>query len=110
MRTWTRDDTKDWIAQVELRVEDIDYYLQQTINWCENHDVYDDQTVFACVMMTTLWVAWQRNEDISRREVFEILGIKDWYNAEEEVVELGPRFQNMELEDILYTIIYEDWH
>lgn len=101
MKPWTRDHTKTWIAQLELRAEDLDYYLNETIRWCEDNDVYDDRTVFACAMMTVLWVTWQRDEVITRWELMEILGIKDWDLIPDEVIELGPKFHHMDLSEIL---------
>ncbi len=109
MKPWTRDNTREWIAQLELRVEDIDYYLNHTVRWCEDHEVYDDRLVFACALMTTLWVAWQRQESISRREIFEVLGVVDWHKVEEEEVELGPKYQNMYIDEILEAILEENW-
>lgn len=107
MKPWAREDTRDWIAQIELRVEDLNYYLMQTVQWCEENNILDDRTVFACSMMTALWVTWQRNEHITRWELLEILGIKDWNNFPDEEVELGPKFQGLDLEEILEQVV--DW-
>ena len=109
MKPWSRDDTRHWISQLELRVEDLDYYLTRPVQWCEDNEVYDDRLVFACAMMTTIGVAWQRGEPISRREILEVLGIQDWYVAKEEEIELGAKYQNMDLEDILEEIISNHW-
>lgn len=108
MNPWSREDTRTWIAQLELRVEDLNYYLTETVNWCEQHEVYDDRTVFACAMMTALWVAWQRNEPMTRWELMEILGIKDWNAYPDESLELGEKFQNLDITDILPRVA--NWH
>ena len=42
---WTRLDTQHWIDQLEHRIEDIDYYLNRTLEWCEDRGVYNDQAV-----------------------------------------------------------------
>jgi hypothetical protein len=34
-KIWSRDDTKEWVIQLEHRLEDIDYYLKKTVDWCE---------------------------------------------------------------------------
>lgn len=104
MKPWSREDTRDWIAQLELRVEDLNYYLLQTVLWCEKNNIEDDRTVFACAMMTALWVAWQRNESMSRWELMEILGIKNWSEFPDEEVELGPTFQNLDIEEVLIKV------
>lgn len=104
MKPWTRDDTQHWIAQLENRLEDIDYYLKQTVEWCETNNVYYDQTVFACAVMTVIWVSHMRGESLSKREVLEIVGVVDYYNAEDAEYGLSERFHGMELEELLETV------
>lgn len=107
-KVWSREDTQHWIAQLEHRIEDIDYYLKQTVEWCEERGVYNDQAVFACAMMTVIWVADMRGEQLSKREVLEIIGIEDWYLADEQVYELGEKFKGIELESLL-LLVAENW-
>ena len=108
MKPWSREDTRDWIAQLELRVEDIDYYLNETVSWLENHDVERDEVCFACAMMTLVWVAYQRSEPITRWELMEILGVKEYYSMPDEEIELGERYRNMDLENMLESILATD--
>jgi hypothetical protein len=102
---WTREDTKDWIGQLEHRIEDIDYYLWQTVEWCETHGIYEDEKVFACALMTVIWVSHVRSEPISKREVMEILGVKDWHECPDEEFILGSNYRNLDIEDILYKVV-----
>lgn len=102
--TWTRKDTQYWIAQLENRVEDIDYYLNQTIVWCEENGIYRDDAVFACALMTVIWVSHQRGEPVSKREAMELLGVQGWEMIEDEEFELHGRFANFELEDLLEQV------
>ncbi len=106
---WTRDQTKEWISQLENRLEDIDYYLNQTVSWCEDRGVYNDQAVFACAVITVIWVSHMRHEPLSKREVLEIVGVIDYYNAEDMTYELGEEFQNYELEELL-EMVAENWY
>jgi hypothetical protein len=107
--TWTRDQTREWIAHLENRLEDIDYYLNRTVEWCENHGVYNDQAVFACAVMTVIWVSHMRQEPLSKREVLELVGVLDYYNAEDQEYQLNPEFQNYELEELL-EIVADNWY
>jgi len=107
-KPWSREDTRDWIAQLELRVEDIDYYLNETVSWLEDHDVERDEVCFACAMMTLVWVAYQRSEPITRWELMEILGVKEYYSMPDEEIELGEKYQNMDLENMLESILATD--
>jgi hypothetical protein len=107
-RPWSREDTQHWISQIENRLEDIDYYLHQTVEWCEERGVYNEQAVFACAVMTVIWVSHMRNEPLSKREVLEIVGVVDFYNADDEEYTLSERFHGMDLEELL-EIVAETW-
>ena len=101
---WSLDDTRDWIAQVENRVEDIDYYLRQTVAWCERHNVLDDNRVFMCSFLTIVWVSHQRSEQVSYREMMEILGLGHLEIEDDKIYDLGAQFANMEHEDMLQLV------
>lgn len=102
---WTRNQTKEWIAQLENRIEDIDYYLNETVRWCETYGVWDDQKVFTLSFMAILWVAHMRNEEITKRELLEILGIKDWESAEDLIYELNGPIKNADFEEMLEIVL-----
>jgi hypothetical protein len=102
---WTRDNTKHWVAQLENRIEDIEFYLRRTVEWCEENDVYSDNTVFVCSVMALTWVCHLRGEEISRRELFEILGIENWNAIEDAVLELNPKYEEMQLEELLELVV-----
>lgn len=106
---WTREQTREWIAHLENRLEDIDYYLHRTVDWCEDHGVYNDQAVFACAVMTVIWVSHMRQEPLSKREVLEMVGVIDFYNAEDQEYNLSPQYQNYELEELL-EVVAEHWY
>lgn len=103
-KPWTREDTQHWISQLENRIEDIDYYLQRTVEWCEDNGIYSDQKVFACMMITVIWVSQMRLEPVSKREAYELLGIKDWVEAPEEIFELGEKYQDLDLDELLWLV------
>jgi hypothetical protein len=104
MKPWTRDDTKFWVSQLENRIEDIEYYLGETIIWCENNDIYSDTTIFACMLMTVLWVSSQRGESLSKREAMEILGVVGWEEIEDEEFILGSDHMCLDLDDLLEQV------
>jgi hypothetical protein len=101
---WSREDTQYWIAQLENRIEDIDYYLNRTVEWCENNGVWDNEKVFGLTFVTVLWVCHMRNEDVSRQEIYELLGIEDYYNCEDHVMELGNQLSGLDWEDMLSLV------
>ena len=103
-KVWSRDHTKDWIAQLENRIEDIDFYLRKTIEWCELHGVYEDHRVFVCSIMTVVWVSQMRGESVSKREAFELLGIADSHLVPDETFEVGAKYSDYDLEDLLYNV------
>ena len=101
---WAREDTQYWIAQLENRLEDIDYYLNRTVEWCENNGYWDQEKVFSLAFVTVLWVCHMRNEDVSRQEIYELLGIEDYYNCEDHVMELGDKLSEMDWEEMLCLV------
>lgn len=102
---WTRTSTRDWIAQLELRIEDIQYYIERTVDWCGNNGVYDDESIFICLVMTVVWVVDMRQETITKAEVFEILGIKELEICEEATYELASQFQNLDHSEMLTKVL-----
>ena len=101
---WSREDTKEWLIQIENRLEDFEYYLKQTTEWCEVHGIFNDAAVFMCCVMTLVWVSYQRNERLSKKEVFELLGFdQNSFNNDE--YELGEEFQHLDHESLLYRVV-----
>jgi hypothetical protein len=102
---WTRQQTQEWITQLEHRVEDIDYYLKRTVEWCENNGVWSDDHVFLLSFMTVIWVSHMRLEPISKKEIFELLGIAQWENTEDFEYSLSPEVQQMDFEEMLEHLV-----
>ena len=103
-KVWDRKATRDWIAQLEHRIEDIEYYLRKTVEWCEANDVCSDRSVFACVVMTAVWVSHMRNEPISKQELFEILGVEGWDSIDDAVYEFNRDYETFEHEELLELV------
>jgi hypothetical protein len=98
---WSREDTQHWILQLENRIEDIDYYLMRTVEWCERYGIWDDEVVFALSSLTVIWVSHMRGEPISRQELLEILNVNVWEEIEDAEYTLNPKYLNMDLDDML---------
>ena len=105
MKAWTRDDTKAWISQLENRLEDIEYYITRTIHWCEQNGVWRDDKVFALCAMTVIWVSHMRDEPISRRELFELLDVKEYDVIPDAEYTLDPEVLDKEFEDVLEMVL-----
>ena len=101
---WSGEDTQHWITQLENRIEDIDYYLNRTVEWCENNGIWSNEDVFTLSFVTVLWVCHMRDEEVSRPEIYEMLGIEDWENVEDHVMELGNQLSGMDHEDMLMLV------
>lgn len=101
---WSRKDTQYWIAQLENRLEDIDYYLNRTVEWCENNGHYDQEKIFSLGFVTVIWVCWMRGEEVSRQEIYELLGIEDAQNVEDHVMELGDKLSGLDYEEMLNLV------
>ncbi len=104
MKYWSRDDTKHWITQLENRIEDIDYYLNRTVEWCENNGIWEQEKVFTLSFVTVLWVSHMRSEEVSRHEIYELLGVEDFDQVEDCVVELGSILSQLDWEEMLKLV------
>lgn len=105
MKPWTREDTRHWLDQLENRIEDIYYYLNKTTEWCEDNDVYDDKVVFVCASMTVVWVSTMRGEQISQKEVFEIVGVPNLEILGDLEFCLRSEYLGLDLEELLEEVI-----
>ncbi len=101
MTAWTRDNTRDWVGQIEHRIEDLNYYLSQTVKYCEDNEIFHDEAVFTLTFVTVLWVCHMRDEPITRHEIFEILGLNGWENNDDAIFDLGSKLGNLDYEDML---------
>lgn len=101
---WTRNDTKDWLFQINHRLYDFDFYLKETIEWCEEHCISNDAAVFGCCVMTLVWVSYMRNEKLSKNEIYEILGFEDHIWDESEM-SLSNDLQNLDHKELLSKVI-----
>jgi hypothetical protein len=45
-----------------------------------------------------------RSEEVSRQEIYELLGIEDWQEAEDHVMELGDQLSDLDYEDMLNLV------
>jgi len=100
-RPWTRDDTKEWITQLEHRLEDIDYYLQRTTDWCDEYGIDDSRLVFLCSFLTCIWVSHMRGEFITQTELMELLGVEIEEIDEDKIYELDDKWGSMDHEELL---------
>lgn len=100
-KPWTREDTQFWITQLEHRIEDIDYYLKRTVEWCETNGIWDDEKVFVLTFMTVVWVSSMRMEPVSKKEIFEIVGIADSEDLIDQEYYLSEQYNNLDFEEML---------
>lgn len=105
MKIWTRSDTKEWIHQLENRIEDIDYYLKKTIEWCEEREIHDDRSVLILNFITVIWVSWMRNEPISYVELMDILGLPHMVVGDDRLYSLGEKFYDLDHEQMLEIVL-----
>ena len=104
MKRWTRKDTKKWINSVVSRVDDINFYLNETNKWCISHNRTDEQCITYCSIMVILWVCHLRNEVISTREIFEILKFDNWAQLPDELYFFNEEYEDLELHQLLELV------
>lgn len=100
MKYWSRDNTKDWIMQIELRLEDIHFYLNQTAAYCDQYQIYKNSEVLTLSIMTCIWVSAMRDEKISLSEVIDILNL-DMEIHSDKTYDLNSDMASLDFEDML---------
>lgn len=105
MNYWSRQDTKEWIAQLEDRLEDISHYLDKTHEWCDAHYIEDEKLIFLCSFLTCIWVSQLRGEPISYTELMEMLGITDVDSDEEKLYELDSEYVDLTHKELLHHAV-----
>ena len=105
MKYWSRENTKEWIAQLEDRLEDIAHYLEKTEEWCDAYGIDDDRVSFMCMFLTCIWVSQLRDEDITYVELMEMLGIDDIEVNEEKFYELDDRYAGLTHKELLIEAV-----
>jgi uncharacterized protein (UPF0305 family) len=105
MKYWSRDDTKEWIIQLEHRIEDIEYYLDRTSEWCDEYGIDNGKVIFMCSFITCIWVSYMRNEPITFIELMELLGVDNWEADEEKIYELDDRWGELDHYDLLEKVV-----
>ena len=105
MKYWSRADTKEWISQLEHRIEDIDYYLNRTAEWCEDYGIDDSKVVFMCSFLTCIWVSHMRDEPITFTELMEMLGVEEWEADEEKIYELDDKWGELDHHEFLERVV-----
>lgn len=105
MNYWSRQDTKEWIAQLEDRLEDISHYLDKTLEWCDAHHIEDEKLIFLCSFLTCIWVSQLRDEPISYTELMEMLGISEVDTDEEKLYELDAEYIDLTHTELLHHAV-----
>lgn len=110
-RPWMRENTQEWIAQMENRVADMQYYLQEALLWLALNGYNRPEITVACLTMTCVWVAHMRNECITSHEIMELIGAEtDEVNTPDDIFELSSDYKSWQIEEIWYHVIrqYDD--
>ncbi len=104
---WTIEDTRLWVHDQYLKLEDIDYYLKATVEWLEGKGIYNKKLVFVCSFMTVIWVNHLRGSASSKREIFELLEVPEWEEVADQQYVLPPAYveMNLEHEELLELVI-----
>jgi hypothetical protein len=105
MKPWTRNDTKEWIIQLEHRIQDIDYYLDKASEWCDEYGIDNNNLIFMCSFLTCVWVSNMRGEPITFNELMEILGVDEWNDDEEKYYELDECWGSLDFHEFLEKVV-----
>jgi hypothetical protein len=103
-KPWLRHDTQEWVTQLENRLEDIDYYLNRTVAWCEDRGITDDRTLMSCAFITCIWVSHMREEPITYSELLEFIGLAHLEVGDDKIYDLGSTLSRLDHEEVLQLV------
>jgi len=85
-----------------LKLEAYESWLEDTNNWCNEHNITNNQTRFVLAMLTVLWVANKLGEPMSRLGALELVRADVEFDAvDDKVIFLPPKYSDMDLDDLL---------
>lgn len=110
-KPWMRSDTQEWIVQMENRIADMRYYLDEASKWLMFHGYNRSDIMIACFTMTCVWVASMRNEQITNTEIMDLIGASSYdLDLGNQIFELSPRYKLWDIEEIWHHVVrqYDD--
>jgi len=85
----------------------LDCYLDQTIEWCKNNGVQENEKIFTLAFVTVLWVANKCLEPGSQKEIYTMLGIDCEKNGNDFIIELSGKLGGLDWEDMLELVNFK---
>jgi len=97
-------DTKRYLDKIGSRVRA--YHNSMTIakEYVLEHSITDQSTIMNCIIISLLWVAAVREEELSEEELLTFLGFEPEF-AEDKIVQINQEMAGWSLEAVLDYVV-----
>jgi len=93
--------TKQYLSQVSERAQDYHEALEFARDFVLDHQVADNRSVIDCLLMSILWCASKRDDELTEEDVCMFLNVDAEVSKGDISVELVPELKGWSLEEIL---------
>lgn len=93
-------DTINYLDGIAKRVSMYNKCRRKAINFIEENEIADKVIATNCVIMSLMWAAGVRGEQLTEQEMFLYLGV-DEDKADRKIMHLDPIIAEMSLEEVL---------
>ena len=97
-------DTKRYLDHIGSRITTYFNSMNRAKEFVLTNGIYDQELIMNCIVMSLLWVASVRGEELSEDELFMFLGLETNL-AEQKVININPDMKDWGLEEVLEYVI-----
>lgn len=98
------NETKQYLSSISHRVQSYANMREHAIEHVTDLGIYDNEILTNCVVMSMLWLAAVRGEEITQNQIFMHLGLPELLE-DDVVMTISEEMFIMSIDDVLnYTI------
>ena len=97
-------ETKRYLEQIGARVKSYHNAMTRAKEYVLENAIYDQSVIMNCIIMSLLWVAAVRNEELSEDELFTFLNLEPDL-AEDKTLKLADPMRDWSLEEVLDYVV-----
>jgi len=97
-------ETRRYLDQIGARVRSYHNAMTRAKEFVLENAIYDQSVIMNCIIMSLLWVAAVRNEELSEDELFTYLNLEADL-AEDKVIALAEPMKEWSLEEVLDYVV-----
>lgn len=97
-------DTKRYLDKIGSRVRAYHNSMTRAKEYVLENNITDQNTIMNCIIMSLLWVAAVREEELSEEELLTFLGFEPKF-AEDKIIQINQEMAGWSLEAVLDYVV-----